>query len=60
MMENTGTLALCLSTGRRLEQPPPDTSFLKVLLGCQVSPPFPQGSLWPVGRQDFWKFPKEL
>lgn len=43
MLENMGTPASCLSAGRRLGQPTPVN--LKVLLRCQVSPPFPQDSL---------------
>lgn len=54
MLENTGTPALSLTTGRRLGQLPPVTSLLKVLcsLGCQVSPPFLQGSLCCSGQQE--------
>lgn len=45
MLENMGTPASCLSAGRRLGQLTPVILFLKVLLRCQVSPPFPQDSL---------------
>lgn len=53
VLENTGTPALSLTTGRRLGQLPPVTSLLRalLLLRCQESPPFPQDSLCCSGQQ---------
>lgn len=45
MPEDVGIPASCLLAGRRLGQLTPVTLFLKVLLRCPISPPFPQDSL---------------
>lgn len=63
MLENTGTPALSLTTGRRLGQLPPGSltpEGLTQMPSVSSLPPRLTLLLWPAGRQDFWKFPKEL
>lgn len=62
MLENTGTPALCLSTDRRAGA----AAFcylapegLTRMPSVSSLPPRLALLLWPAGRQDFWKSPKE-
>lgn len=64
MLENTGIPALCLSTDRRAGAAAscylfPEGLTLTRMPSDSSLPPRLTLLLWPAGRQDFWKFPKE-